>query len=1116
MKQLWLCIACVSLFIGNKSISAASLPELPTPPSLAVFPLLSENDEAYGVFFADRLVVELIQHRDLPATKSRWFELVEPDTISQSVITTTLSTQQTVSGNALAALNQATNADYAMVGTVTQEGIRQINLKLVDLETGKITWEGKARDDNQWMWTQSQNEVGEFALANIINQLGFLLGEKRRPAIRANELPTQIAIRPFYTSHRALVSMFEKMLQDNIAQNGLFETQPAKITSGIRLDKITRQVIHDQSHTDAILCGSLLGLGKDQAINHTALTLRLVSLPSGQILWAGSASSQRVWRKDDFDMLAQSICTDLTTQMAQARSGAIHEAFAFRTTPEDGPGWIQRGMIYLESGLLAESEEAFTNALSYPESEAAAQEGLGQVFARRPALRQRAVTAYRRAIDLNPNSAELHYRLAKVYFDMGMELTVSTAQRAIEIDPTLSRPYRLIADWYAQGDWYNNTRDDNTAVQYYVKYLKQEPDDMHAALSLGKVLLRTEQLKQIETVIIPILNTHPEATELLPIAGQWAAIMERYAESASYWDAYLSRTSPLELHHFESPQLLMSDAQKSEYTNLPETAKRGYINRFWQHLDLDVTSTVNERLLEHYKRVWFARQNFAEIAYPWDQRGEVFIRYGEPDYRSRSNRVPATMSAAVQQVKDRLYADIYDQPPEETQVGTVFPVRSSRAMQADQIGLMGARTQYEADVRINGDGTATIIYGDGTIETIGTPIDESGFATGLFALVPPDEIERALRNMAEQHIAEHNAQAGSIGAQSHVLGDAFMSVGSGADHSMVPWESWVYVSIGGGIEITFTDEMGAGNYDFAPIPMRLPPGMRSLTRLQEHAPEATFERTVQETPEQHRPWWETKPFDFYYASADFQGEEKNTLFEVAFGVPTDSTQNKSRQVELAFAVTDTLRGKIYRQSKNVEWGTDISPRSLLTDVLGTNIRPGGYQLDIKAQNASANQISLLRQIIDVEAYETVELQMSDIVLASQVYEDKTDTQFRKQALQVVPHPTHLFQQGQDLGTYFEVYNLQKDTFGQAHYRVKLQIQSLENRTGLQRIFKGQEIKPEIQLTYDQVGELQDAQIYQYVDLTEIKPGRNRLVVEVQDLQSGHITSKSVEFHYEQP
>ena len=40
----------------------------------------------------------------------------------------------------------------------------------------------------------------------------------------------------------------------------------------------------------------------------------------------------------------------------------------------------------------------------------------------------------------------------------------------------------------------------------------------------------------------------------------------------------------------------------------------------------------------------------------------------------------------------------------------------------------------------------------------------------------------------------------------------------GSEIDTVPWETWTYIQLNGGIEFTFTDEWGNGRYDFAPLP----------------------------------------------------------------------------------------------------------------------------------------------------------------------------------------------------------------------------------------------------------------------------------------------------------
>ena len=136
-----------------------------------------------------------------------------------------------------------------------------------------------------------------------------------------------------------------------------------------------------------------------------------------------------------------------------------------------------------------------------------------------------------------------------------------------------------------------------------------------------------------------------------------------------------------------------------------------------------------------------------------------------------------------------------------------------------------------------------------------------------------------------------------------------MPVTSGEDYSLVPWESWVDVDVGGGVEITFTDELGSGN--FAPLPPRQLPGMRSMSRLQEHAPEAAFALAVHEKPDRHRPWQDTHPLNFHYDLADFRGLDGQSRLDVAYGLPPEAL-SRNAVLNLAIALTDSTQRNVYR------------------------------------------------------------------------------------------------------------------------------------------------------------------------------------------------------------
>ena len=84
----------ILLLVFSSAVQCEDLPKREAVPRLAVFPLLSEKDPDYGVFMADRLVDELMRHRDIPAYQGRWFELVEPDTIPRDRMKRILETKR--------------------------------------------------------------------------------------------------------------------------------------------------------------------------------------------------------------------------------------------------------------------------------------------------------------------------------------------------------------------------------------------------------------------------------------------------------------------------------------------------------------------------------------------------------------------------------------------------------------------------------------------------------------------------------------------------------------------------------------------------------------------------------------------------------------------------------------------------------------------------------------------------------------------------------------------------------------------------------------------------------------------------------------------------------------
>jgi len=71
-----------------------------------------------------------------------------------------------------------------------------------------------------------------------------------------------------------------------------------------------------------------------------------------------------------------------------------------------------------------------------------------------------------------------------------------------------------------------------------------------------------------------------------------------------------------------------------EYTALADSTDREiFWRKFWKEKDPTPTTQGNERYQEHLRRVAYADTFYSKQVCFWDDRGKIYIKYGEPDYR---------------------------------------------------------------------------------------------------------------------------------------------------------------------------------------------------------------------------------------------------------------------------------------------------------------------------------------------------------------------------------------------------------------------------------------------------------------------------------------------------
>ena len=1027
---------------------------------LAIAPFYSPYNGDYGIYIADRIAYELHRRAYVPALGRARFVLIETDVPTKEID----QADKQLSPSLHESLSKRVPATYLLTGSVAFTGIYLIKLKLIDLQTGMIVWTGEVRDNPAWVWTRANRSVGEIPVAEVRSSLGFAEEETPVPAPEAEHLPHHILMQPLHTTdYLPLAADCEMHLKNAIQRDGLFSLVPGALkgTQGReRFSRISPDLRRQASETtlaEAILTGSLLVLGKDGATDNIGVVLRLIEVETGQILWMGSSTGRRVWRWDKMVDIISATIGRLGEDLAQYGAGAAETQIAvLRDQAKDGQSWSTLGHAYLERGLLKQAAEAFEKAMIFPDASAQARAGKGLVLLRRGGYFDDGVQALRSAIRSDPDYLDAYSFLAQALLDQGMVDGVKIAENAIRRDSTYLPPYRVLGDWYADRE------DHRRARAFYQTYLVHNPDDEVAA-RLGRSLLQIKNYRDIDRFVAPIAREKPEASHLLPIMAIKALRVKRYEESTQLFERFLAQIDARERQLYDDIQVLLLEEEIATYRALEDGEKKKYVARFWRAKNPNLSSAYNERQLAHYERVWMARWAFGRENYPWDRRGEVYIRYGEPDYRARSGWVSSLPSTRVQEVKEKVYRELYRDPNESELIGPVFPIRSDRGFAAERES-----------------------------EVLDLP-DQNTFG--------PVEGRR------EETSRSDPSQ------------EAYAPVTMQHDRSIVSWESWVYTQVDGGMVIDFTRELGGvSGFDFAPIPPIPPTMLRDNIRLAEHAPAIRYKNATVNQTDEFRKAPRLSLGNFYFDLADFRGSAGKTRVDIIYGIPLANllavTDGQQPQVVLehAVALADSAYRVVYRYAQKVQHFVDTSDvvTREVVDITRQDVPAGMYHLTLTITDAMTARQGVLALDVAIDDYSEKRLHISDLMLVKSLSDTLRNMRFRRGNWQVVPNPRRTIRAPSPLAFYCEVYNLAKDEFGQTRYRVTTAVKAAETE---QRRAPGAVDQPEVALSYTQVGNSDWERLPLEVQLKHAQAGQNRLFVIIEDLVAETQVAKDTFFLY---
>lgn len=757
----------------------------------------------------------------------------------------------------------------------------------------------------------------------------------------------------------------------------------------------------------------------------------------------------------------------------------------------------------------------------------------------REARYEEAARAFERATEADPDNAEAHYLLARVYYETPLQDRRKAAReldRALDIDPEnvvylVAQLQQLRTDTW---NFFAERIREAQRLELANKILKLDPDNAFAHEELGTVHIR-DFWRYRNAVMIPMYAL--QYTSLKEGAGR----SDYMAESVGIAER-LIRTDDL-LGRFENPnRVFLNDrfdvdalqAQGVPVRDLGVRAQRSYgraIEHLKKSLEVDPRRrSVYDHLMEiyslkgEYQEALVMLEDmyrfFPEDPQTWtylglahhesgnfeaaDRSFETAFRYMAPEEAEAYHDIryvlpndelkkyeadPVTYASRFWISKDPRYLTTFNERRLEHYARLTY---ADLLYGADDLDLRGWETER---------GRILVRYGQPLADVVIMPNDDSrheGTTILVEALTNGDESDDPSGDL----VVRNDPQKMRDFMDSRLLTE------------MNTFNVWEY----GDFRFVFEDPFRNGEYRlYTPKASEISDGMDAWANDYEIKARETFRRT----PERYEYEAPGRMVDLPYLTTAFKGEGGVTDLYVHYGVPITTFDASQNILEITantgtFLVSDQRDILVERRRTIYGLPTEqiisFTDLNLWVDTQKMTAPPGTHELSMEFETASGGTVAVQRRPVDVPDFSGEVLEMSDLLLAYRVEESfdgkpLNASEIVRNNLSIQPAPWSVFSTVQPVYLYFEAYNLARGDDGQTDYEVDIVLVPKEDARGISRLFKGLLGRDKgVSVSFPGTGTATDEATYQILDVTGEEPGVYTLAVRIHD----NISGKTVE------
>ncbi|MFC1540040.1 tetratricopeptide repeat protein [Gemmatimonadota bacterium] len=302
------------------------------------------------------------------------------------------------------------------------------------------------------------------------------------------------------------------------------------------------------------------------------------------------------------------------------------------------------GMTFLEQGDTESAHDLLNQALRLAPGSPRVLIGMGRVLLAIPRRAGRALEHLTQAVNLDPTNsvaryykALAHIELAARVLDVGnAEFALHELQALVALDP--SHPDA----WFQLGCLdRDHFQDPAEACMAFQMQIDANPAHREARTGLLRTLTEMGKWQQAIEVGVDLLGRDPPLEAYLYCAGSYWQL-DNQKDARGVFERYFAVAPEQERALYFDLSFILTPEEIHDYINLPMSGKTEYWNHYWSIRDPLPQTMENERLIEHFIRIAWARLEFGRTVWPWDARGSFYVRYGEPDHRSGRGRPVAS------------------------------------------------------------------------------------------------------------------------------------------------------------------------------------------------------------------------------------------------------------------------------------------------------------------------------------------------------------------------------------------------------------------------------------------------------------------------------------------